>query len=661
MPSLVDADDGNDHQPFDPISNIVRLPSPLLSSCHPITLKFTDISYRVKLESRSKSNLRHMIRGSGSTAQVPTATIEERVILNGVTGMANPGEILAILGPSGSGKSTLLNALAGRIDGHSLTGSILANDRKLTKPVLKRTGFVTQDDVFYPHLTVRETLTFCALLRLPTSISREEKIVAAETVLSELGLEKCADTLIGNGFVCGVSGGERKRVSIAHEVLINPSLLILDEPTSSLDSTAAYRLVVTLSGLARKGKTIVMAVHQPSSRVYQVFDSVLLMSEGRGLYYGKGSEAMTYFEGVGFSPSFPMNPADFFLDLANGVYHVDSVTEKEKLNMKQTLISSYNDLLAPKVKATCLELDKTSTTPKDMVIMGGHYPEQHPPVTSISMWFSHFAILLQRSLKDRKHESFDSLRVVQVLAAAMLAGAIWWRSDYQDIQDRLGLFFFISIFWGVFPSFNAVFAFPQDRAIFLKERSSGMYTLSPYFMARVVGDLPMELILPMVFLTMIYWMATLKPDPVAFMLTLALVLGYVLVAQGLGLAIGAIMMDAKRAATIATITMLAFVLTGGFYVHHIPGCLAWIKYTSITYYCYRLLIYVQYGEGKGISSLLGCSNHWRHATASCKFIEDDVGGQISAMASVGILVLMLVGYRLLAYLALSRIKLRTRQ
>lgn len=207
--------------------------------------------------------------------------------------------------------------------GNGLTGSVLANGRKLTKSVLRRTGFVTQDDVLYPHLTVRETLIFCSLLRLPLTLSKQEKIAVAESVIAELGLTKCQDTIIGNAFIRGVSGGERKRVSIAHEMLINPSLLILDEPTSGLDSTAAHRLVTTMAALAHKGKTIVTSIHQPSSRVYQTFDSVLVLSEGRCLYYGKGSEAMSYFESIGFTPSFPMNPADFLLDLANGTYSIN--------------------------------------------------------------------------------------------------------------------------------------------------------------------------------------------------------------------------------------------------------------------------------------------------------------------------------------------------
>lgn len=283
-----------------------------------------DICYRVKLETNesSGSKLRNMFTNSGPTATSPDVeTSPERTILNGITGMVCPGEILAVLGPSGSGKSTLLNALAGRLHGNGITGTVLANNRKFTKQILRRTGFVSQDDLLYPQLTVRETLIFCSLLRLPNSLSKQEKISIADSVISELGLAKCENTIIGNSFIRGVSGGERKRVTIGHEMLINPSLLILDEPTSGLDSTAAFRLVRTLGSLAKKGKTIVTSVHQPSSRVYQMFDSVVVLSEGRCIYFGKGNEAMSYFESIGFCPCFPMNPADFLLDLANGTYN----------------------------------------------------------------------------------------------------------------------------------------------------------------------------------------------------------------------------------------------------------------------------------------------------------------------------------------------------
>lgn len=176
-----------------------------------------------------------------------------------------------------------------------------------------------QDDVLYPHLTVTETLLYTALLRLPSTISRDEKASIAEAVMIELGLTACRDSIIGNSAKRGVSGGERKRVSIGQELLINPSLLFLDEPTSGLDSTTAGRIVLTLSNLTKGNRTVVMSIHQPSSGIFYMFQKVLLLSGGHPIYFGKASSAMDYIASVGYAPSVQMNPADFLLDIANGM------------------------------------------------------------------------------------------------------------------------------------------------------------------------------------------------------------------------------------------------------------------------------------------------------------------------------------------------------
>ena len=243
---------------------------------------------------------------------------EEKMILKGITGMVQPGEVLAMLGPSGSGKTTLLTALGGRLGGQ-LAGTITYNGKPFSNAMKRNTGFVTQDDVLYPHLTVTETLVFTALLRLPNSLSKEEKIQHAEAVITQLGLTKCNNSIVGGERLRGISGGERKRVSIGQEMLINPSLLFLDEPTSGLDSTTAQRIVSTLWELSNGGRTVVMTIHQPSSRLFYMFHKVLLLSEGNPLYFGRGSEAVDYFSSIGYSPMVVMNPADFLLDLANGM------------------------------------------------------------------------------------------------------------------------------------------------------------------------------------------------------------------------------------------------------------------------------------------------------------------------------------------------------
>lgn len=227
---------------------------------------------------------------------------------------------MAMLGPSGSGKTTLLTALAGRLTG-KLSGDITYNNQPFSGAVRRSTGFVSQDDVLYPHLTVVETLTYAALLRLPRSLTVEEKMEQVELIITELGLSRCRNSPVGGGGALfrGISGGERKRVSIGQEMLVNPSLLLLDEPTSGLDATTAQRIVAVLRSLARGGRTVVTTIHQPSSRLYRMFDKVLVLSDGYPIYSGQAGRVMDYLESVGFVPAFNfVNPADFLIDLANG-------------------------------------------------------------------------------------------------------------------------------------------------------------------------------------------------------------------------------------------------------------------------------------------------------------------------------------------------------
>jgi len=259
----------------------------------------------------------------------------EKSILNGISGSAYPGELLALMGPSGSGKTTLLNALGGRFNQQNIGGSVSYNDKPYSKHLKTRIGFVTQDDVLFPHLTVKETLTYTALLRLPKTLTEQEKEQRAASVIQELGLERCQDTMIGGSFVRGVSGGERKRVCIGNEIMTNPSLLLLDEPTSSLDSTTALKIVQMLHCIAKAGKTIVTTIHQPSSRLFHRFDKLVVLSRGSLLYFGKASEAMSYFSSIGCSPLLAMNPAEFLLDLVNGNMNDISVPSalKEKMKM----------------------------------------------------------------------------------------------------------------------------------------------------------------------------------------------------------------------------------------------------------------------------------------------------------------------------------------
>ncbi|KAL7262895.1 hypothetical protein ACSBR1_001124 [Camellia fascicularis] len=229
--------------------------------------------------------------------------IAEKSIVDGVTGSVSPGEVLALMGPSGGGKTTLLNLLS---------------------QIKQRIGFVLQDDIVSPHLTVKETLTYGALLCLPNTSTQEQKKERAMHVITQLGLERCQDTIIGGPFVKGISGGERKLLFLTH-IHAKPCMHIekvkeewYNEPTSGLDSTAALQIVQVLHSIAEAGKTVVTTILQPSSRLFSKFDKLILLGKGSSLYSGKASEAMVYFSSNGCSPLIAMNLAEFLIDLANG-------------------------------------------------------------------------------------------------------------------------------------------------------------------------------------------------------------------------------------------------------------------------------------------------------------------------------------------------------
>ncbi|XP_039022677.1 ABC transporter G family member 22-like isoform X2 [Hibiscus syriacus] len=591
---------------------------------------FTDVSYKV------------IIKGITSC--------EERDILNGFSGAVNPGEVLALMGPSGSGKTTLLNILAGRLTQSTVGGSVTYNDQPYSKFLKSRIGFVTQDDVLFPHLTVKETLTYAARLRLPKVLTKQQKEKRAVDVIHKLGLERCQDTMIGGSFVRGVSGGERKRVCIGNEIIINPSLLFLDEPTSGLDSTTALRTIQTLQDIAEVGKTVITTIHQPSSRLFHKFDKLILLGKGSLLYFGKASEAMVYFSSIGCSPLIAMNPAEFLLDLANGnITDISVPLELEdKVQMGNSEAETGNGKPPPSVVHEYLvEAYESRLADSEKRKLMAPLPLDEELKSKVSSskrqwgasWWQQYCILFCRGIKERRHDYFSWLRITQVLSTAIILGLLWWESDSKTArgrQDQAGLLFFIAVFWGFFPVFTAIFTFPQERAMLGKERAADMYRLSAYFLARTTSDLPLDLILPVLFLLVVYFMAGLRLSASPFFLTTLTVFLCIVAAQGLGLAIGATLMNLKRATTLASVTVMTFMLAGGYFVKKVPVFISWIRYMSFNYHTYKLLLKVQY------QGILPAVNG----------IKTDSG-----LNEVCALVAMIFGYRILAYLSLRRMKL----
>ncbi|CAI5481441.1 unnamed protein product [Closterium sp. Yama58-4] len=591
------------------------------------------------------------------------AEVREKEILHGISGSVAPGEVLAMMGPSGGGKTTFLNVLGGRFKQGNMAGTLTYNDLPYSKALKRKLGFVTQDDIFFPHLTVRETLMYAAVLRLPKELSWAEKVQRADETITELGLDKCRNTVIGGPFLRGISGGERKRVSIGHEILINPSMLLLDEPTSGLDSTTALRIIQVIQNLAKSGRTVVTTIHQPSSRLFHAFDKLLLLSEGNAIFFGQAADAMGYFGRLGFEPLFAMNPADFLLDLATGTtadvrlpsvfgesegWQGKSVPEQQH-DVKEFVAQAHREQQQPLVHAELAGLPASSDADQKSVLQRRGWT---------APWLLQFSVLWTRGLKERRHEVLSPLRFYQVTALGFICGMLWFGSERNtatQIQDQVGLLFFISIFWGFFPLFAAIFTFPQERAILAKERASDMYRLSAYYLSRQLSDLPMEWLLPTLFLLISYFMASLKLTAGAFFGLLFSTYLIVTTAQGCGLCLGAAVMDVKVATTLASVLLLTFMLAGGYYLQTIPAFISWIKYISFTYYAYRLIIKTQFSP----SDTYQCGPSSDPSSVICPISNAPSFRGFSlgdAWVDVVALLVQVAFYRGLGYFALRRMK-----
>ncbi|KAG7987561.1 hypothetical protein I3843_03G140300 [Carya illinoinensis] len=277
---------------------------------------------------------------------VPNGKSGRRQIVQGLTGYAEPGKVLAIMGPSGSGKSTLLDSLAGRLSSNTKqTGEILINGRKETL-AFGTSAYVTQDDTLMTTLTVREAVYYSAQLQLPDSMSRSEKKERAEMTIREMGLQGSMDTRIGGSNVKGLSGGQMRRVSICIEILTRPKLLFLDEPTSGLDSAASFHVMSRIVKIARQdGRTVVASIHQPSSEVFELFSNLCLLSTGMTVYFGLASMAEKFFASNGFPCPTLRNPSDHYLRTINKDFDSDieqgsrtTTSTEEAINI---LVNSY--------------------------------------------------------------------------------------------------------------------------------------------------------------------------------------------------------------------------------------------------------------------------------------------------------------------------------
>ncbi|KFQ91374.1 ATP-binding cassette sub-family G member 2, partial [Nipponia nippon] len=515
----------------------------------------------------------------------------DKEVLRDVNGIMRPG-LNAILGPTGSGKSSLLDILAARKDPHGLSGDILINGAPQPANFKCTSGYVVQDDVVVGTLTVRENLKFSAALRLPKSVKEQEKNERVNQIIKELGLSKVADSKVGTQFIRGVSGGERKRTSIGMELITDPAILFLDEPTTGLDASTANAVLLLLKRMAKQGKTIIFSIHQPRYSIFRLFDSLTLLAAGRVLYHGPAQHTIEYFQSIGYECEPYNNPADFFLDIINGDSTAVAMSKTDEINTEGTEEhTEYNKTLAENLaekysnsayyQETKAVLDNSSLGNKKKT------KAVFRQITYANSFLHQLKWVSKRTFKNLVGNPQASIAQLCVTAfLGLVVGAIFFglKEDSAGLQNRLGAMFFLTTNQ-CFSSISAIELFVVEKKIFIHEYISGYYSTSPYFISKLMADLiPMRTIPSIIFTCIIYFMLGKYVEAFFTMMFTLMMVSYTATSMALAIAAGqSVVAVANLLMTIAFVFMIIF---SGLLVNltSIMSWLSWLKYFSIPRY-----------------------------------------------------------------------------
>ncbi|PGH06287.1 hypothetical protein GX51_02484 [Blastomyces parvus] len=426
-------------------------------------------------------------------------TKKPKAILEKSNGHVNPGEVMVIMGPSGSGKTTLLNVLAHResAPGAEIAGDILVNGQKIDLEIFRNiSSYVEQEDVLVGALTVEETLYFAAQLSLPSSIPKKERLQRISTLLNAFGIQNQAKTLIGTPIRKGISGGQKRRVSVASQLITCPKIIFLDEPTSGLDSTASFEVMSFVKKLAHKNNLIVIAsIHQPSTATFETFDKLMIISAGRTCYFGPSSEMKPYLDRTGYRMPLQMNPAEFVLDLVNTDFASDQESAEEQLSQ---IFTNWENS------------DEASALDTEVAKAAGQAEKHEICASSLrgAGAFSTLFNLLHRSFIKSYRDVFAyGVRIIMYLGLAIMVGTVWLRlgSGQENIQPFINAVFFSSAFIS-FMAVAYVPAFLEDRATFIKERANGLYGPLSFVIANFIIGIPFLFFITILFAVVSFWL-----------------------------------------------------------------------------------------------------------------------------------------------------------
>ncbi|XP_022129072.1 ATP-binding cassette sub-family G member 1 [Pieris rapae] len=611
-----------------------------------------------------------------------TYTVQSRIIrgssrqvVKGVNGRFMSGQLVAIMGPSGAGKSSLLNAISG-YRSNGVTGELLVNGETRDEQSFQRSScYITQEDLLQPLLTVREAIDVAASLKLPKGSK-----APSEEILQELGLLEHQHTKTDQ-----LSGGQKKRLSIALELVNNPPVFFLDEPTSGLDNVTTVQCVKLLKQLARQGRTVVCTIHQPAASLFELFDQAYIIADGLCIYQGDTEAMVPHLSSLGLVCPRHHNPADYIIELTESPECIQVLTEEilngslykstkiestnlEPVNTMQLKICYQTDdnvgeteivLSTDKCTFNMQEYTAASSTTlaskisKDSSVawMKMQKVESKGYPTTFSQ---QFIILLTRMLLQiSRNRQALWIQTIHHIGCALLIGVCFFNmaNDGTQMFNHLKMCVGLVIFFVYTQIMVPVLVYPQEVKLVKKEHFNGWYNLVPYYAALTVSKLPVQVSLNMIFSTIVFFMVGVPYANDRF-LAFCLIGNIVsLVAEGVGMAIGSVFSVRNGCAIgpAAIAPFLGLAIYGFDFAHKIPLIMTIIMKTSFIRCGVVAMVLTIFGFGR---QPLECNDVY------CHFAKPDVLLQYldieksSVWFEIFIMVSIMIAVRFLCFMGL---------
>ncbi|KAG6445702.1 hypothetical protein O3G_MSEX004064 [Manduca sexta] len=487
------------------------------------------------------------------------------------------------MGPSGAGKSTLLDVLSGyRVTG--VGGAVFINGRgRIMKRFKKMSCYIQQDDRLQGLLTVSENMALAAQLKLSTKLDKYEKGEVIEDILTNLGLYEHMNTRAGQ-----LSGGQRKRLSIALELINNPLIMFLDEPTTGLDSSSCSQVVQLCQSLAHQGRTIVCTVHQPSASLFALFDHVYILAAGQCLYQGTTKNLVPYLDQAGVPCPMYHNPADYIIELACGEYGEDKIKLLTTKAENGRVLDYFDETDIPSMEALRKQNPLSVLREQDT----GSGTEETPQSNQLS-------VLMKRGfLKAKRDATMTHLRLIVNVVVGIMLGSLFINAgnDSSRVLENYNLLFAILMHHMMSPMMLTILTFPAEMSILSKEHFNRWYSLGSYYISITVVDLPISIVSCAIFSVIVYTMSSQPLEVARFSMFFAISLYTVLVAQSFGLMIGAAFNVVNGTFLGPTLSVPMMMFAGfGVTLRDLPSYLYWGSYVS----------YLRYGLEGFIGAIYG--------------------------------------------------------